>query len=65
MVRLDSNRLVIYTRLTAGPCRLSGNGEDGRLARPSIPTPPGTDGTIGLQGPAVLTGRLGTLDGTL
>ena len=35
--------------------------EDGRLARPSIPTPPGKDWTIGRQGPAVRTGRLGTL----
>ena len=37
------------------------NIEDGRLARPSIPTLPGTDGTIGRQGPAVRPGRLGTL----
>ena len=34
---------------------------DGRLARPSLLTLPGTDGTIGRQGPAVLPGRLGTL----
>ena len=37
------------------------NIEDGRLARPSLPTLPGTDGTIGRQGPAVRPGRLGTL----
>ena len=41
------------------------NIEDGRLARPSIPTQPGTDGTIRRQGPAVRTGRLGTLVATL
>ena len=35
--------------------------EDGRFARPSLPTLPGTDGTIGRQGPGVRTGRLGTL----
>ena len=34
---------------------------DGCLARPSIPTPPGTDGTIARQGPAVQKGQLGTL----
>ena len=36
------------------------NIEDGRLARPSLPTLPGTDGTIGRQGPAVRPGRSGT-----
>ena len=35
--------------------------KDGRRARPSLPTLPGTDRTIGRQGPAVRTGRLGTL----
>ena len=35
--------------------------EDGRLAQPSLPTLPGTDETIGRQGPGVQTGRLGTL----
>ena len=34
--------------------------KDGRRARPSLPTLPGTDGTIGRQGPGVRTGRLGT-----
>ena len=33
----------------------------GRRARPSLPTLPGTDRTIGHQGPGVRTGRLGTL----
>ena len=36
--------------------------KDGRRAWPSLPTLPGTDGTIGLQGPGVRTGRLGTLE---
>jgi len=35
--------------------------KDGRRAWPSLPTLPGTDGTIGRQGPGVRTGRLGTL----
>ena len=35
--------------------------KDGRRARPSLPTLPGTDGTIGRQGLGVRTGRLGTL----
>jgi len=34
----------------------------GRRAWPSLPTLPGTDGTIGRQGPGVRTGRLGTLN---
>ena len=37
---------------------------DGFLARPSLPTPPGADGTIGCQGRAVRPGWLGTLDAT-
>jgi len=36
--------------------------KDGRRAWPSLPTLPGTDGTIGRQGPGVRTGRLGTLN---
>ena len=35
--------------------------KDGRCARPSLTTLPGTDGTIGCQGPGVRAGRLGTL----
>jgi len=35
--------------------------KDGRRAWPSLPTLPGTDGTIGRRGPGVRTGRLGTL----
>jgi len=35
--------------------------KDERLARPSLPTLPGTDGIIGRQGPGVQTGRLATL----
>jgi len=35
----------------------------GRRAWPSLPTLPGTDRTIGRQGPGVRTGRLGTLVG--
>ena len=35
--------------------------KDGRRARPSLHTLPGTDGTIGRQGPGIQTGRLGTL----
>ena len=31
---------------------------------PSLPTPPGTDWTIGRQGPGVRMGRLGTLEST-
>ena len=34
--------------------------KDGRRAWPSLPTLPGTDGTIGRQGPGVRTGRLDT-----
>ena len=34
---------------------------DERRAQPSLPTLPGTDGTIGRQGPGVRTGRLGIL----
>jgi len=39
--------------------------KDGRLARPSAPTLPGTPGTIARQGPAVRPGRLGTLPAVL
>ena len=35
--------------------------QDGRLARPSLPTLTGTETTIRRQGPGVGTGRLGTL----
>lgn len=35
--------------------------KDRRNARPALATMPGTDRTIGCQGPAVWTGRLGTL----
>ena len=35
--------------------------KDGHRARPFLPILPGTDGTIGHQGPGVSTGQLGTL----
>jgi len=35
--------------------------KDGRFAQPSVPTLPGTPGTIVRKGPAVRPGRLGTL----
>jgi len=37
--------------------------EEGRRARPPLPTLPGTDGTIARKGPGVCPGQLGTLHG--